>query len=259
MALIARVSGDSGELCDWLEDPADIEPVTSRSPSFVRIKVEGSAELPEEASSPSFATHHRDHARHASIEECVTESSPPPAWPAPRAIVPPRLEPLPLPTDDASLVARCAERAIELEVRTMQLEDTARQIVDARLRDAVRCLLEDVADVDDALRAKGLPHALVHHVYEWASNVVAQADERLSPARAFDGVESDAPSAVSIGLSVAEYSSLFVRAILEPMLNEATAQRRGATDARGAEDLRALEERVMWLNWTLKRIAPVDA
>ena len=230
MALIARVSGDSGEFCDWSEDAADIEPVTSRSPSFVRLKIE-----PESA-------------RHASIEECVTESSPPPAT---------EPSPMPLPIDDASLVARCAERAIELEIRIMQLEDTSLQIEEARLRDAVRCLLDDVAEVDDALRATGLPRALVHHVYEWTSNVVAQADERLAPIRARE--RSEASGTVSIGLSVAEYSSLFVRAILEPMFEDAIAASEAATDARGAEDLRTLRDRAMWLNWTLKRIAPVDA
>ena len=226
MALIARVSGESQELYDWSEDPADIEPVTSRSPSFVRIKVEG------ERSSG-----------HASIEECVTESSPPPASES---------SPISLPTDDASLIARAAERAIELEIRTMQLEDTSRHIDDARLHEAVRCLLADVADVDSALRAKALPPVLVHHVYEWASNVVAQAEERLAPVRSGERLSS-AVSTVSIGLSVAEYSSLFVRAILEPMFAEAIARLTAAKDARGAEDLRALSDRVMWLNWTLKR------
>lgn len=206
----------------WSEDAEEAAPITSRSPSFVRLKEAEDVRAPD------------------SIEDLVTESSPPTA----------RIE-KPRAADTRAMRVRCTEHALDLEVRLLQLEESARQIDDARVADAVRCLIDDVGELDDFLRTAKLDAslAIVQHVYEWAVNVVAQADARIAAAkRGEEPLES-------IGLTVAEYSSLFVRAILLPMIESSAA----SLDAEEASALARLRNLVAWTNWTIRRICPVDA
>jgi hypothetical protein len=179
-----------------------------------------------------------------SIEELVTESSPPTT----------RIE-KPRAVDTGAMRARCADHALDLEVRLLQLEESARQLDEPRVAEAVRCLVDDVGELDDFLRTAKLDEslAIVEHVYEWAVNVVAQADARIAAAkRGEEPLES-------IGLSVAEYSSLFVRAIILPMIESSTAERDAAHDSDQANALGRLRDHVAWTNWTIRRICPVDA
>jgi hypothetical protein len=208
----------------WTDDGEEQAPITSRSPSFVRLK--GADDVRE---TPS-------------IESLVTEVAPNTVSTAP-----------PPPPDSSTMRARCQESAVDLEVRLLQLEESAvtiGAIEDARVAQAVRCLIGDVRELDELLRETTFEKslAIVQHVYEWMVNVVAQADARIAAAkRGEEPLES-------IGLSVAEYSSLFVRAIILPMIHTQVAEREAGHDVEEAQALARVRDLVAWTNWTIGRI-----
>ncbi len=227
MALIARVSGDSW---DWREEDetSDDGPLTSRSPSFVSL--EGAARHPE------------------SGQMVITE--------APDTQAPP--------SSDASVeLHEWRDRDVTLSTRALKLEESAFVVHDERLSRIIEAIVDDAASVGDSLRALsatcarawrfGDPSELVvmsigtvaRHVYEWSSNVLARADEHLNGVViARDDGE----------LGVAEYSSLFVRAIIDPLLVEAIETCGAEDEADVAIALGSLRERIIWLNWATRDI-----
>jgi hypothetical protein len=227
MALIARVSGDSWDWRD-ADESHDDGPLTSRSPSFVSLE-----------STPR----HPESGRIA-----VTET--------PDTLAPP--------SGDASVeLHEWRDRDVTLSTRALKLEETALLIYDGRMAHIVEDLIEDAAEVGDALRALsatcgrawrfGSPSELMvtsigtvaRHVYEWASNLLWRADEQLNGmVVARDEGE----------LGVAEYSSLFVRAIIDPLLVEAVEACDSADERDVAAALGALRERIIWLNWATRDI-----
>jgi hypothetical protein len=227
MALIARVSGDSW---DWREEDetSDDGPLTSRSPSFVSL--EGAACHPESGR----------------IE--VSE--------APDTLAPP--------SSDASVeLHEWRDRDVTLSTRALKLEESAFVLHDERLSRMIEAIVDDAAEVGDSLRAVsatcsrawrfGDPSELVvtsigtvvRHVYEWSSNVLARADENLN------GVVVARDEGE---LGVAEYSSLFVRAIIDPLLVEAVETCTAEDEVEVAEALGSLRERIIWLNWATRNI-----
>jgi hypothetical protein len=227
MALIARVSGDSW---DWREEgeASDDGPLTSRSPSFVSL--EGAQRHPESGR----------------IE--IAE--------APDTLAPP--------SSDASVeLHEWRDRDGTLSTRALKLEESAFVVHDERLSRIIEAIVDDAAAVGDSLRALsatcarswrfGDPSELVvtsigtvaRHVYEWASNVLSRADEHLNGVViARDDGE----------LGVAEYSSLFVRAIIDPLLVEAVETCEAEDEHLVAGALGSLRERIIWLNWATRDI-----
>jgi hypothetical protein len=227
MALIARVSGDSW---DWREEDetSDDGPLTSRSPSFVSL--EGAARHPE------------------SGQMVISEG--------PDTLAPP--------SSDASVeLHEWRDRDVTLSTRALKLEESAFVVHDERLSRIIEAIVDDAASVGDSLRALsatcarawrfGDPSELVvmsigtvaRHVYEWSSSVLTRADEHLN------GVVIARDEGE---LGVAEYSSLFVRAIIDPLLVEAieTCEAEDETDVASA--LGSLRERIIWLNWATRDI-----
>ncbi len=225
MALIARVSGDSW---DWREEDetSDDGPLTSRSPSFVSL--EGAHPHPESGR----------------IE--ISE-------------VPDTLAP---PSSDASVeLHEWRDRDVTLSTRALKLEESAFVVHDERLARIIEAIVDDSSEVGDSLRALsatcarvwrlGNPSELVvtsigtvvRHVYEWSANVLSRADEHLN------GVVVARDEGE---LGVAEYSSLFVRAIIDPLLVEAVETCTAAGEAEVAAALGSLRETILWLNWATR-------
>jgi hypothetical protein len=231
MALIARVSGDSW---DWREEDgeADDGPLTSRSPSFVRlVGAEPTAD---------------------STLECITEST--------------RHATIRPPADDVgeadAMLRRWSDLEVMVRTRALRLEETALRIHDRRLETVARAVLDDATAVNDALRVlyvmwspswthpnAGGPMApsfpVVQHVFEWLSGVLLRADDALVAAL-------EERTLVVEDLAAVEYSSLFVRSIIDPMIAEAIRAHEQVNDELAATSLREVRERVLWLNWTAR-------
>jgi len=240
MALIARVSGDSW---DWREE-SDVEddgPLTSRSPSFVRI-----------ATSERFSTDPAD---------LVTEA---PSLRSPRSERHDSVGPASDGNGPASILRRWSDLDVTLRMRSLNLEETAMRLHDPQLLQVATAVQDETSALADALRAlraaleegdddaPAVPLAatypVVQHVFEWSSNVVLRASELLA------SVADDAPAS-SAPLTIAEYSSLFVRAIIDPMLAEAIATHARARDGAVAAQLENLRQRVLWLNWAVRGLS----
>jgi hypothetical protein len=141
---------------------------------------------------------------------------------------------------------RWGARHVSLRVAALRLEEAA---CGAKREKEAAPLLADAAAIEPILRGLAARmgdeiDALLSHAYEWATNVLTRAEASI-----VGHVWDDLP--------VSEYSSLFVRTILDPMLDAAIASRSRAGDARGEEDLRALREAAFWTNWTVGR-APLN-
>src|SRR4051812_9687542 len=107
MALIARVSGDSW---DWREEAEDVDdgPLTSRSPSFVRI---AQAEDVERALPPS----ERDPAEYVTMAESKHPTLRPPSH---------RADAIGAHDDaDGALLARWSDHEVMARLRTLRLEE----------------------------------------------------------------------------------------------------------------------------------------
>ena len=242
MALIARVSGDSW---DWREEGNDTDdgPLTSRSPSFVRIA--GSSAAADEVSPDATL-------------ESVTISTRPSSRHRHSTIRPPA-------NDAESMLRRWNDLEVTSRMRAHRLEETTLRIHDAKLERVARSVLDDATAVTDALRVLhvmwsaswvqagadsltvSVAFPVVQHVFEWLSGVRLRADDRL--VAALEGRELDVAD-----LAAAEYSSLFVRSIIDPMIAEAIRgyETGDAHDDTAATELREIRERVLWLNWTAR-------
>lgn len=194
-------------------------PVTSRSPSFVRIR---SSESRDDESLEGAV---------AVVDVTVHET----VRPAPAQL-------------RAAALLRWADLDVALRVDSLRLEDilvwsSVKSSADTLLRE----LLEDVGEVSKALCSlcatdEGAEGALIQHTYEWASNIVARA--RAIAART--GEYADLP--------IDEYSSLFVRSILDPMIEASLEARERAHDDCAIAKLDELRQRMVWLNWTARRL-----
>jgi hypothetical protein len=147
------------------------------------------------------------------------------------------------PTERAPIFSRWADLDVALRVDTLRLDDTLAK----KKQTTLRTLVADVGDVSESLRAVCAKYgdafdALLQHAYEWTTNVVRRAE---SFARRGDEYDD---------LTVGEYSSLFVRAILDPMIEAAIETETHAKNAHAVESLRQLHERIVWLNWTVGRV-----
>jgi hypothetical protein len=136
-----------------------------------------------------------------------------------------------------------SERQVSLSVAALQLEETANGASKAAVE-----LIADVTAIDAALRGLVVrlgddAGGLLAHAYEWATNLLTRADAALGGGVSFDDLPVD------------EYSSLFVRTILDPMLDAAVVARARAKDERAVEELSALRESIFWANVTAKRLA----
>jgi hypothetical protein len=223
MALMARVSEESW---DWSDDGEEEAPVTSRSPSFVRLAT-------------SVAASERDPAEFVTIAEPV------------------------LPHADDALLARWSDLDVMARMRLLRIEETMLRVHDTRLEKLARAVLDDANAVTDALRvlhvmwtcapdaAPSAPLAstfpVVQHVFEWLAGVLVRADDHV--AAVLDG-----QSPYDGDLAAVEYSSLFVRTILEPMLAEAIDAHEAAHDREATVQLREVRERALWLNWTVRAL-----
>jgi hypothetical protein len=233
MALIARVSEES-----FFSREADFEeeaPTTSRSPSFVRIAAE------------RVAASERDPAEFVTLAE--------PSAPASH--------------DEEALLARWNDLEVVARARMLRVEETMARVRDevakgsasfAKLESLVHALLEDAHAVTDTLRALHVTWAseyarpalaatfpVVAHVFEWVSGVLVRADDCLVGALEGIALSSDE-------LTAFEYSSLFVRTIIDPMLADAIRENDEARDRAAALELRKLRERAVWLNWTVRAL-----
>jgi hypothetical protein len=133
------------------------------------------------------------------------------------------------------------ELEVALRVEALRAEEAC-DAVDSRYASAVRTIVAEASAMGEAARAL-LPRAreldgLLRHAYEWSTNVLRRSSGAL------EGDE----------LSVAEYSSLFVRAILHPMIDAALEGRRVARDTDSVSKLASLREAVVWLNWAAGRL-----
>jgi hypothetical protein len=149
----------------------------------------------------------------------------------------------PTQSERAFVFSQWADLDVALRVDTLRLEDTAR----AKMAPTARAIVEDANEVAETLRAMCAKYgdafdALLKHAYEWATNVVRRTE---SLARKGDEYAD---------LAVSEYSSLFVRAILDPMIEAAIEAQTHARDTIAIDSLRQLRERVVWLNWTVGRM-----
>lgn len=249
MSLIARVSGDSW---DWREEDNDIDdgPLTSRSPSFVRLAQSAAA---DEAITTADST-----------LECITASTRPSSRRSRLAHA--TMRP---PTDDAeSMLRRWNDLEVMTRMRALRLEETTLRIHDTKLERVARSVLDDATAVTDALRVLhvmwssswvqagadsvtvSVAFPVVQHVFEWLSGVLLRADERL--VAALEGREL-----IVEDLAAVEYSSLFVRSIIDPMIAEAIrgfemGEAQSALRDSAATELREVRERVLWLNWTAR-------
>ena len=135
-------------------------------------------------------------------------------------------------------------RQVALRVSALKLEESARA---TRYQDIAMALINDINAVGEALESLVSSAAdevggLMSHAYEWATNVLVRADDMVSAGQSRDE------------LAVDEYSSLFLRAILDPMLGAAVAARTREGDARAVRDLGALGEAAFHANWTARRL-----
>jgi len=246
MALIARVSGDSW---DWREEADDVDdgPLTSRSPSFVRL---AGAEPASERDPADFVT--MAEPKHATLRPERAHGSG-----AYGAL-----------SEDGVLLARWSDHEVMARTRTLRLEETTLRIHDARLERLARAVLDDATSVTDALRVlhvmwscgdvcssraplPGAPltasYPVVQHVFEWLCGVLLRADEHLV-------AKLDGYAIVDDGLPAIEYSSLFVRSIIDPMMTEAIRVHEEARDLLVVAQLREVRERILWLNWTVRAL-----
>ncbi len=218
----------------------DDGPLTSRSPSFVRLS--GADEVNPDATL-----------------ECITDTTRPSSRRQRHTTMRP-------PTNDAaSMLHRWNDLDVMARMRALRLEETTLRIHDAKLERVARSVLDDATAVTDALRVLhvmwsaswmqagadsltvSVAFPVVQHVFEWLSGVLLRADERL--VAALEGREL-----VVEDLAAVEYSSLFVRSIIDPMIAEAIRgyETGEAHDDTAATELREVRERVLWLNWTAR-------
>ena len=225
---MARIAGMSNEA--WAPPPSweaqeEVAPITSRSPSFVRLRSGASSE--ETGSYPSRPS------ADDSVEWIVAESRRHDTSAPPPVVV---VEDMPATNRRAK--DRFAELDVRLGVLALQLRGRVVTSLDRAQSRRFEELAEGVNELGAALRSLAAKepgtHDLVQHTYEWAANVI----QRLASPEVFQ-LEGE--------LSVAEYSSLFVMKIIEPILRTAEE-----LCAEAATSLSSLREQIYWLNWTAR-------
>jgi hypothetical protein len=159
------------------------------------------------------------------------------------------------------LLAHWLQLDTAANVRTLLIENKVDLLADGELARHVRCFVSDVRDVSDVLFEMHCdlrewmdhpvipPHAwfgYIEQVYAWLTGALDQVDETLE-------IFGDDPESVAWSMrSLVEFSSLYVRGLLEPGSAAALELHRQAGDLRTCELLSALHERILWLGFTIK-------